>query len=563
MIKPPSEVPAGRPEPVLVVSSLACPRWRCSTAILEKAGPDLNYGTFQQAGYSLGAIVLPICPDPWTFGAAAARRRRPGRLRLRLGPGDQAVPSAATADAGRDRWLTQNPNAAALAGTILDLEAERHDRGRRRVELARRRAARRRRRRAHAAARRCRSAARFTFGLIAAARRARRARVVRAQHPGPRHPPDARASAPALMVFISAASGAFLVLGSVPMGWLADRYRRGPIIAWASLVFSLMVLLSGLASTRPSRCSSPGSGSGVAKSNQLPGAGVAARRPVPDRRPAAASAPSISIAGRIAGTLSPLLVGGIAVLAGGSAGWRWAFIILSIPVGGRRLVAVPAARAAARAVREAGRARRGRSRTRSPRPISMEAAFSRLMQIRTIRATVIAFAAMGFGLFTVPGAGQLLPRGRSTASARSAGALSATVGGIAVLVTLPFVGRYYDRLYRRDPPEALRLLGLVVLPAALLTPLQYFMPNRGAVRHPRHPRQRCCCRRRSPWSGRSLTSVVPVPAAGDGRGARRDLRLLRRRHRRRAARRACSSTPTARGSRCSSSSCRPRSSAAC
>ena len=32
----------------------------------------------------------------------------------------------------------------------------------------------------------------------------------------------------------------------------------------------------------------------------------------------------------------------------------------------------------------------------------MEAAFSRLMQINTIRMTIIAFAAMGFGLFTVP-----------------------------------------------------------------------------------------------------------------------------------------------------------------
>src|SRR4051794_9432750 len=28
------------------------------------------------------------------------------------------------------------------------------------------------------------------------------------------------------IVFISAASGAFLMLGAIPMGWLADRYRR-------------------------------------------------------------------------------------------------------------------------------------------------------------------------------------------------------------------------------------------------------------------------------------------------------------------------------------------------
>ena len=35
------------------------------------------------------------------------------------------------------------------------------------------------------------------------------------------------------IVFISAASGGFLVLGALPMGWLADRFRRGPIIGWA------------------------------------------------------------------------------------------------------------------------------------------------------------------------------------------------------------------------------------------------------------------------------------------------------------------------------------------
>jgi ABC-type branched-subunit amino acid transport system ATPase component len=42
---------------------------------------------------------------------------------------------------------------------------------------------------------------------------------------------------------------------------------------------------------------------------------------------------------------------------------------------------------------------------------------------------------------------------------------------------LPFVGRHYDTLYRRDPARALRLLGILLLPAALLTPFQYFMPN--------------------------------------------------------------------------------------
>ena len=44
-------------------------------------------------------------------------------------------------------------------------------------------------------------------------------------------------------------------------------------------------------------------------------------------------------------------------------------------------------------------------------------------------------------------------------------------------MALPLVGRYYDRLYRKDPARALTLIGIVVLPVCILTPIQYFMPN--------------------------------------------------------------------------------------
>ncbi|HET9667537.1 MAG TPA: hypothetical protein VFP09_12300, partial [Desertimonas sp.] len=48
-----------------------------------------------------------------------------------------------------------------------------------------------------------------------------------------------------VIVFISAAAGAFLVLGALPMGWLADRYKRPPVIAWASLAFSVFLAACG------------------------------------------------------------------------------------------------------------------------------------------------------------------------------------------------------------------------------------------------------------------------------------------------------------------------------
>ena len=54
---------------------------------------------------------------------------------------------------------------------------------------------------------------------------------------------------------------------------------------------------------------------------------------------------------------------------------------------------------------------------------------------------------------------------------------STRIGGLAGLLVIPFVGRYYDLRFRKDPAQALRLIALLTLPSALLTPVQYFMPN--------------------------------------------------------------------------------------
>ena len=38
-----------------------------------------------------------------------------------------------------------------------------------------------------------------------------------------------------------------MVLGILPLGWMADRMRRAPIIGWATLIFGFMLLASGAA----------------------------------------------------------------------------------------------------------------------------------------------------------------------------------------------------------------------------------------------------------------------------------------------------------------------------
>jgi ABC-type branched-subunit amino acid transport system ATPase component len=111
-----------------------------------------------------------------------------------------------------------------------------------------------------------------------------------------------------------------------------------------------------------------------------------------------------------------------------------------------------------------------------PVPPSLEAGFARILQIRTLKTTILAFSALGFGLFSVPILSNLFLQQHFHLSTFQRG-LVATISGIGALFVLPFVGRYYDSLYRQDPARALRLIGMCLLPAVLLTPLQYFMPN--------------------------------------------------------------------------------------
>ncbi len=66
-LNPPSEVAPGDPNTV-VAALAACQQIALLEALLEGAGPELNYGTFQTAGYNLGEIELPGEPKPFFYG---------------------------------------------------------------------------------------------------------------------------------------------------------------------------------------------------------------------------------------------------------------------------------------------------------------------------------------------------------------------------------------------------------------------------------------------------------------------------------------------------------------
>jgi ABC-type branched-subunit amino acid transport system ATPase component/predicted MFS family arabinose efflux permease len=271
------------------------------------------------------------------------------------------------------------------------------------------------------------------------------------------------------VVFITSASSLFYALGAIPMGWLADRMKRVPIVACASLLAAVFTVLSGLA----------GSAfvffwlicvTGVAKAD-----GIAVHQPLlADNYPIgirARMSATLNIGQQVLGNLSPVLVGAIAGWVGGNEGWRWAFFLLGIPGG---LVAL-----AAFTLREPPRGQYEKDdvlgeviEDQNPMQPSMEAAFARLKKISTVRTSIAAFAALGFGIFAL-GSLQVLYLNDTlhVTNTLHRGFILSLAGWTAVPFLYP-VGRYFDRTYRKNPPKALTLVGLLILPSAIFTPLQ-------------------------------------------------------------------------------------------
>ncbi|SVA04255.1 uncharacterized protein METZ01_LOCUS57109 [marine metagenome] len=278
------------------------------------------------------------------------------------------------------------------------------------------------------------------------------------------------------ITFIAASSSAFVVFGAIPMGWAADRMKRVPIIGWSSVFFTFMVFLSGLA---PNAFAFFWArfGVGIAKANTIPvhSSMLADTYPIGIRGRLGAIGGGSA---RLVGVLSPVLVGAVAVAANGPGevdGWRWAYYLFGIPVA---LLAI-----AAFFLKEPPRGQwekidvLGESFVEEdPLPVSLDAAFSRLMQIRTIKTVVVGFSALGFGLFTVPVLESLYLEERWNLDPLDRG-ITITVGGLFAILGLLYVGPKFDRLWREDPTRSLRMVGICIGVGTLFKPIQYAVPN--------------------------------------------------------------------------------------
>jgi len=274
-------------------------------------------------------------------------------------------------------------------------------------------------------------------------------------------------------VFIGTASGLFYALGAIPLGWLADRVKRVPVVGITGLVGAGFTMLAGgsLNAFMFFWCICL---AGITRANDIavhPSL-IADNYPIGVR---ARMSAIMNLGTQVLGNLSPILVGVIATLFnhhyGGDEGWRWAFVVLGIPA----LVVA----ASAFSIKEPPRGQYEKDdvlgeviEDEHPAQPSMEAAFTRLKKIKTIRTSIAAFAALGFGLFAL-GSLQVLYLNDTlhVTNILHRGLVLSIAGWCAVPFLYP-VGSYFDRTYRKDPAKALVIVGALILPSALFTPLQ-------------------------------------------------------------------------------------------
>ena len=268
---------------------------------------------------------------------------------------------------------------------------------------------------------------------------------------------------------------AVFVLGAIPLGLLADRVRRRLLVAGlAAGVAALATVATGAA-----RGLTPLLLARVANES-----GQSAILPVHnallvDGYPAGARARVLSLhaaAAPIGTLLGPLLAGAVVALVGGSAPWRWVFVLCAAP---SLVLALLITR-----LREPTRGA-GESADLSgvqdvpaaePMPLSLQSASARLLAIETFRRLFLAVGFLGFVLVAVPTSFSLYLDRTFHLGTAQRGLVIALVE-VGALVGVLLGGTLTDKLLRDRPERVLRLLAATTLSFGVLFPLSLALPS--------------------------------------------------------------------------------------
>ena len=259
-----------------------------------------------------------------------------------------------------------------------------------------------------------------------------------------------------VLLGVAGMGGVAIVLGAVPMAWLADRIKRTRIVTAATAFWAFTVALMG-AVVNIFQFFWARVFTGVGQSNRLPvhSSLLADQYPLRARARVFAAEGMGRPIGQLAG---PIIVGSIAAAAGGAAGWRWAFFVLAIPP---IVLAI-----ASLFLKEPNRASHEQQailgeETEMPPigsdlPVSVSAAFQRLKKIKTFYSFCVGVGALGFALVTVPIQISLLLEDQYGYGPYTRGWMI-SLTWLASLVAIPIAGGVFERLFRADPGKMVRL----------------------------------------------------------------------------------------------------------
>lgn len=264
------------------------------------------------------------------------------------------------------------------------------------------------------------------------------------------------------LIGIASFGGIALVLGAIPLAWLADRMKRVRIVGFASIFWGLSVLLQGLV-VNPFQMFCARALTGFGQSNHLPvhSALLADNYPVQARGRVFAIEGMARPLGLIIG---PFAAGAIADAAGGDEGWRWAFFIFMIPpiiLALATFLLKEPARGKNEQLLVLGKELE-KTNVGKELPVSMSSAFARLKKIRTFYYICVGIGTLGFALVAAPvQISQLLEDHYGKGAFDRGKIISLT--WLVSLISIPIAGSFMDKLFRKDPRRMLRMAGFFVL----------------------------------------------------------------------------------------------------
>ncbi|WP_329014196.1 MFS transporter [Streptomyces sp. NBC_00690] len=257
-------------------------------------------------------------------------------------------------------------------------------------------------------------------------------------------------------------TGVALVLGGIPMAWLAVRVNRKKLVVVSAVVGTMSLIGAGLAQNVWHLFTAYAFiGLAAAYSNPVFGSLIADAYPVEGRGRIYALHATATPIGQAVG---PALAGSLAGLAGeGGESWRWAYIGLAVPYA---LLAIAAAVFLKEPQRGGADLPATQGDTAGPaaeeRPVGIFHGFRQMMQVKTFLFMCLGIGVLGLALFTVPVQMSLLLGDEYHLDAFDRG-LIFSLTQLPVIGAMVAGGQYFDRVFRQRPEMTVLIAGGSIL----------------------------------------------------------------------------------------------------